>query len=365
MEKILNKKITRRSVSPVMKAIAKALEEKVAFAAYVLPGDAMTKMHFIADIEGREPLSGTTFSISPWNTQSADRIILRDTVSVQDFLAMSAGGADDYEPEMTPWRQSTPFMLYKGQIISIIADLRKIFPSKTVLSRVIGGHLDTDDSARVWTDVAARYFARFRNTFRYIYYTPVTGGWIGASPEILLTADKEAGRGLTMALAGTREVGGPRWDFKNTIEQGMVFGFIRETFEDMGIKPTISKDKELKFGDIEHICTRFEFDLGSYDAYAVIDRLNPTPALSGNPRDIALGHISHLELHPRYCYGGYVAVENEHDLQAYVNLRCVHFSGSDYCLYAGGGITQDSVAESEWQETVNKIGPLQSLISEE
>ncbi len=37
-----------------------------------------------------------------------------------------------------------------------------------------------------------------------------------------------------------------------------------------------------------------------------------------------------------------------------VNLRCLQFSGYDYCIYAGGGIMPDSDSSREWLETESK-----------
>ena len=41
-------------------------------------------------------------------------------------------------------------------------------------------------------------------------------------------------------------------------------------------------------------------------------------------------------------------------VKAYVNLRCAQFSENAYCIYAGGGVTAESDAESEWSETSAK-----------
>ena len=44
-----------------------------------------------------------------------------------------------------------------------------------------------------------------------------------------------------------------------------------------------------------------------------------------------------------------------------VNLRCMQLIGKKSLLYAGGGITNQSTAEMEWEETEAKIQTLKSI----
>jgi isochorismate synthase len=52
--------------------------------------------------------------------------------------------------------------------------------------------------------------------------------------------------------------------------------------------------------------------------------------------------------------------DNATDL--YVNLRCVQIQDNLGHIYVGGGITIDSNAESEWQETVNKSQTINKIL---
>ena len=38
----------------------------------------------------------------------------------------------------------------------------------------------------------------------------------------------------------------------------------------------------------------------------------------------------------------------------FVNLRCMQIKGQNALIYVGGGVTKDSNAKDEWEETVNK-----------
>lgn len=350
-------------ITDIHKAIYKALRQDDTFVAYLLPGEPLSSMKFIVDIEGREPISDVQFSISEWNTDSSERLIIHDTITVKDYLK-SEPAHEAIMPSMVPCGETTDRLLYKGQVLSIVTDLAENYPSKTVLSRVICGTLMCDDTANMWLQVAHDYFKELKNTFRFIYFTPATGCWIGASPEILLNVDNSTGNAETVALAGTRtkpkaNVG---WDEKNVSEQGMVVKFIMDVLEEMQADYKVEAVNDVAFGNISHKCEHFTFNLGERDPFDVIDSLNPTPALSGYPREDAVAHIERLEMHNRYCYGGYVAVEDGNSLRAYVNLRCAHFYKDKYCIYAGSGLTEDSKADSEWIETENKIYKLRTAV---
>ena len=96
----------------------------------------------------------------------------------------------------------------------------------------------------------------------------------------------------------------------------------------------------------------------------VLDRLSPTPAVAGLPRDISLGRISAIEYFKRNCYSGYIAVIQGDSVSAWVNLRCLQFTAdSRYCIYAGGGITALSNPECEWEETGAKINSILSVLN--
>jgi isochorismate synthase len=48
--------------------------------------------------------------------------------------------------------------------------------------------------------------------------------------------------------------------------------------------------------------------------------------------------------------------------QLYVNLRCMQLKNKQAIIYVGGGITESSNAEMEWQETVSKSLVVKSVL---
>jgi isochorismate synthase len=244
--------------------------------------------------------------------------------------------------------------------VNQLIDRLKCRGGKTVYSRLTCGNSEGVD----WAKVADDYFDKYPSAFAYLYYTPATGAWLGASPELLLRQSADRLSMATMSLAGTRPAGTlGEWDRKNLDEQAMVTDFIADTLRECGMKVSLSGPNTLKYGSIEHLCTRIEGkSLEEVDFMTLANRLSPTPALAGLPRAEALADIAELEPHERRCYGGFVAVQGKCGLEAYVNLRCVNFDHKNWCIYSGGGITVASDAEDEWAESEAKAAVLRNLI---
>lgn len=352
--------ITGHRLSTEWKAVYQALRLRVPFVAYAMPKEKGTKVHFIAELPGYPSISDNKFLINFWNEPFESSVIIRDTISAADFLKNLPTEQLDGPTDVIPYTSSTPALLYKGQVMSIIDDLRNSpeeIPGKTVLSRIECGTVPEDDIIATWLEVIMLYFKELPGTFRYVYYTPDTACWLGASPELLLDVDKQSGTSHTMSLAGTCSTEAS-WDKKNNSEHNLVTLYIMNALNDHNIKFSCSSSADIKFAYNKHLCDIFDFNIGDTEISELLNSLSPTPALAGLPVQKAIDRIAHLELHQRYCYGGYVALDTPEMFTAYVNIRCMHFYENRYCIYAGGGIMKESKPESEWRETENKASVL-------
>lgn len=304
------------------------------FAVYRLPGTCEIR---VADREN-------DFLVSPWLGRMAD--------------AVSVAGARPGRDTLLPWCDSTPYDAYiasTGKLIKRLAERG----GKCVRMRGICRSSSRLDVNRAVADM----FERFPAAFCHCYYTPATGLWMGATPEILL--DYSHGHISTMALAGTRAAGSEEpWDMKNVREHAFVTDYILDVFARQGVEATALSPVSLRHGAVEHICTRISADAPMHFNLAeMIDALNPTPAVAGMPLNVALKEIEAIEDTPRRCYAGWVAVKTAGAVKMYVNLRCAHISPEGWCVYAGGGITAESDAEAEWRETEAKALPLLEILN--
>ncbi len=221
-------------------------------------------------------------------------------------------------------------------------------------------------------DLASLYIRlvkQYPNTFVYLFSIPDVGTWIGATPETLLS-QKPGGEVVIMSLAGTATFdknGKVHWGNKEIVEQQYVSEFIRERLLKLGIKKFIEeKPKTVRAGHLAHIQTIFKVD--GIDADKNIDKLvealHPTPAVCGLPQYDAYSLIEDVEPHGRKFYTGFLGpwrLNGQSDL--YVNLRCAEVNNDTLNLYVGGGLTADSDAEKEWQETELKAQTLLSVIN--
>lgn len=340
----------------IKKALGLALKKNEAFALYIMPDD--DKVHFLASKEvcRYEESNENGFFINSFNNSYGMPVLIADELSLDDAIDYFNESEIKPAPDVKPFESSTDKSIYIERTSDVIAGLRNE-GGKAVISRVICG----DATSMNWIDVVQKYFSKYKSTFRYIYNTPVTGMWFGASPEILVKREVLTDVIQTMALAGTRKCSEYDWDDKNIEEHDFVTRYIVSTLKSLGLEPQVGMAENVRFGSIEHLCHRI---IAKYDGpiITVANALSPTPALAGFPLDRALEYIEYAELHPRRCYGGYVGCRNGYGEYIYVNLRCCHFNNQRYCIYAGGGITGKSDASLEWMETDVKSEFLRKLL---
>lgn len=226
-------------------------------------------------------------------------------------------------------------------------------------------------------DVVAKFeeiTTLYPNAFVSLVSSPETGTWMGASPEILISIDKNK-QFKTVALAGTqshdtsKELKTAVWTQKEIEEQALVSRYITHClksirireFEDIG-------PKTVKAGNLLHLKTEFHVNMHEVDfphlGTQMLELLHPTSAVCGMPKQNALDFIDAYEQHDRSFYSGFLGPVNvENETNIYVNLRCVEITQSQLVFYAGAGITEDSDPEKEWIETEQKCAILGDIFN--
>lgn len=309
---------------------------------------------FCSDSKERETHSREVFFAVPWLGKFADRLTIEDKISADEALLLADNGSLPSEPGAC----STSISEYTRQLDTLIAEIRTS-GGKTVFSRCIS----VDYSHKYKPKDIARLAMTILDeatddSYRCAFFTPQCGLWVSASPEILVDYKAETKLLQTVALAGTRPSGTTaEWDIKNRLEQEMVAQFISDTLTGMDWQITRQHSNTRRAGLIEHIATDFDATPANSDAAditAVIDKLSPTPALCGEPRELSIERISRLESHQRRMYGGYFGVSNDERIFAAVTLRCAQLGAERCAIFAGGGITALSVAADEWCELNRK-----------
>ncbi len=323
-------------------AAGKCLKCNIPFALFALPGENL--FHFFSNPTGRESIN--SFIISPWLSKFENAIRIYEECDAEEILRSDF--CFEYAGENTP--DSTDKNVYLSKIKKLIDNLKEN-NGKTVISRIIA----EKDVNIDYISLAKLQFDCYPNTFRFLYFTPQTGAWLGTSPELLFDYNKTDSTFSTMSLAGTRKQDDQNdWDTKNILEQNFVAKYIAEILNSNNVPYSIRRSEDVSFYPVCHICDIFTGKISKNNAIKIINSLNPTPALGGFPLNDALKNIKEIEEHSRKCYGGYIGVEYTDKLLLYVNLRSMTFSKNSYAVYCGGGITENSIPEQEWIETENK-----------
>jgi isochorismate synthase len=197
---------------------------------------------------------------------------------------------------------------------------------------------------------------------------------MGASPERLAAL---RGRDLdTMAMAGSARRATDRAtddelaarllaSDKEREEHAVVVTMLRDALSPlveamrMPSQPTVER-----FRHVQHLVTPITGRLREdADILALVERLHPTPAVAGTPRDLALELIADEEPGDRGWYAGPLGWIDRHgDGEFIVALRSGLVEGDTATLFAGCGIMADSDPEREWDESSSKLMALGSAL---
>ena len=235
--------------------------------------------------------------------------------------------------------------------------------SKLVLSRNAGYTLSDNFSPLEAFITACNSYPRMMIS---LSHTPVSGTWIGSTPEIILSG--EGNTWNTVALAGTMPMQGevmPTEWHKEQDEQAFVSEYINKVIKKFSSKIAIKGPYTTRAGQLVHLRTDFQFGLKKTSELGnLLDALHPTPAVCGLPKDKAYDFIIENEGYDRKYYSGIIGwLDPNGHTTLYVNLRCLNVIGNYATLYAGGGILPSSDANSEWEETQHKMKTIKLVIS--
>ena len=195
----------------------------------------------------------------------------------------------------------------------------------------------------------------YPTAFRYIFFHPKIGLWMGATPEQLVKINQNQFE--TVALAGTQLYSeNVIWETKEIEEQQFVSDYIVTKVKDKVSQLIVSDAKTVKAGNLVHLKSFISGVLTTdFQANDLIKALHPTPAVCGLPKEQAIDFILKNEGYNRKYYAGFLGEYNkDNQTDLFVNLRCLEVDNDVVNIYVGCGITKDSHPEKEFIETENK-----------
>jgi isochorismate synthase EntC len=184
--------------------------------------------------------------------------------------------------------------------------------------------------------------------------------FVGATPERLVRTDGRSFR--TVAVAGTVARGAHAEEDavlarrllaseKDREEHAIVVAAIRDLLSPVADSLTVATEPgvmTLRF--VQHLVTEIRGTLPEgRGLLALGERLHPTPAVGGDPRDVALALIDEHEGFDRGWYSGPIGwLGADGDGELCVALRC--------------GIVADSDPDAEWEESRIKLRAVVSAL---
>ncbi|MDW5499037.1 isochorismate synthase MenF [Pseudomonas lundensis] len=207
--------------------------------------------------------------------------------------------------------------------------------------------------------------------YHYMLRFDADYAFLGSSPERLYLRN---GRHLlTEALAGTvanhpdrlQAQALAQWllqDGKNQHENLLVVDDICQRLQGGADSVDVLPPEVVRLRKVQHLRRRIESHLNHSDDADCLQRLQPTAAVAGLPRQAAREFILQHEPFPRGWYAGSAGYLSSSRSEFCVALRCAQLDDQGLRLYAGAGIVAGSDAAEEWQEIENKAAGLLTLL---
>jgi isochorismate synthase len=244
---------------------------------------------------------------------------------------------------------------------------------KTVLARAVRLTTNTRlDTALALRRLLANYPECYVFAFAHGGHT-----FLGATPERLVRL--RGGMLRTMSLAGSirrgatpaedDELGAALFNSaKDRQEHRVVVGMLRESLLDVCDSLDIPDVPQLlKLSNVQHLCTPISGHIvADASALDVVERLHPTPAVGGRPRETALKLIREREGMDRGWYAapvGWIDAEGDGEFAVALRSALVDEARNEATLFAGCGIVADSDPEREYAESALKLKPMLNALT--
>lgn len=214
---------------------------------------------------------------------------------------------------------------------------------------------------------------RYLNPSPFLFYLDFADfQLIGSSPEILVRLrDDEV---TIRPIAGTRRRGKNKEedaalaadllaDPKELAEHLMLLDLGRNDVGRVSKIGTVKTTKQMEIENYSHVMHIVSNVVGEidpkYDALSALIAGFPAGTVSGAPKIRAMEIINDLEVHKRSFYAGCVGYFSpDGNMDTAITLRTGLVKDGMLHIQAGGGITAESTAEGEYQESVNKAKAL-------
>lgn len=309
------------------------------------------------------------FARSEWYYQIKDNQVVHESLAAQEYPIEKSGTHKiiTLHKQPKPVQPPNNYTQLVNQGIELIesGELEKVVPSRYMDISLA----ETFDALKMYQQLCERY----PHALVSLHSSPKLGTWIGATPELLVSVDEHM-TFKTVALAGTlphqesTNLKSVAWTQKEIEEQAMVTRYIINCFKKIRLREYEEHGpKTVVAGNLLHLKTEYSVDMNAVNfpnlGSVMLKLLHPTSAVCGMPLQPAIQFLKKHEGYDRQLYSGYLGPVNiEGNTAIYVNLRCMQLFENAARLYAGAGVTIDSDANHELEETEMKMKTLLNII---
>lgn len=259
---------------------------------------------------------------------------------------------------------------YKWHLLveKAVAEIKKGTFSKVVLSRKV----DLDIKGEINFNKTISSLRKLYKSCTLFVYKSKDSYFFGATPE--KAASIKNGIAEFDALAGSAPRGidkltDSRYEkyllnsIKDRDEHNYVIEYIKNESAALVKEFAISETIVKKLNNIQHLFTGISAEIKDTSfIFPLLDKVIPTPAVCGLPKQAALDFIINNEGYTRGLYSGVIGWFNlKYEGEFMAALRSALYKKNKLSIFAGCGIIEDSDPAKEYEETELKLLPIMSI----
>lgn len=286
-------------------------------------------------------------------------------------LEESGRNAGAVQPEISGQTEVSP-EAWKESVRQAVEEINS--PENVLDKMVLAREMRVSFSVRVQSESVLENLQAEQKGSYIFSFESGSDCFIGATPERLVK--NKDGRLFSACLAGSIARGTTKAedealgrellaDEKNRMEHQYVVSMITDalgavcTRLDVPEEPVLMKNRH-----IQHLYTPVSgIADGEVSILNVVERLHPTPAMGGLPKELAVSRIREIEELERGFYAGPIGWMDAYGNGEFaVGIRSALLQGREASLFAGCGVVGESDPESEYKETGIKFNPMLSAL---
>lgn len=273
----------------------------------------------------------------------------------------------DVASQVSSYRSIPGFDVFTDGVKTAIKAFRSGRLEKAVLSRILEIEMESEpDHDQIMANIMAQ------NPQAFHFRVPIEGGvLLGASPELLIR--KEGQNVFSNPLAGSAKRSANKVEDeaasyalsmseKDHFEHKLVIDVMREQLVPVCSSLDIPDTPSLiHTPTMWHLSSKIQGVLkdATTSAMEMACLIHPTPAMCGSPTHVARDLIAELEPHQRGFFSGMVGwCDSQGNGEWAVTIRCATIHQKTVRIFAGAGVVESSVPESEWAETRAKFNTM-------